>query len=405
MLIIINNGSTSKKYALHGEMSTDADNSDVTDLLSVHYEETPTGYVLTEELTAPDGKKSSREIPIDKPAFLGSFSHFVDLLITRNLISSEDDVKSVAFRVVAAGTFFQKHRIIDRNFLEKIDEVYEISPLHIKPLKDEIANVADRLPDVKMIAVSDSAFHSTMTDVARTYSIPTKIAEALDIYRFGYHGISVGAAIRQMKKVDPKARKIIVCHMGGGTSVTAVEDGKSIDTSMGYSPLDGVPMATRSGYLDPNAILTIMDDQDFTTSEMQNFLYDRCGMVGISEISSDTRVLLQEAQKGNRQADLALNVYAYEINKYIGAFVLLMGGVDAVVFAGTIGERSAEVRRRICERLVKFEALNIKLDNSRNKLQVKGIGKISEDDSGVALHVVPTDEDAEMARIVLENKL
>ena len=320
--IVINNGSTSKNYALYkGEEN----------ICSAYYEKTPEGFALTEIAGI---KESSTEI--DKKTFEKGFDHFIDGLLTSNRIKSETEIVSVTFRVVAPNKYFQEHRIIDREFLLKLEQVAKIAPLHVIPLKEEILNARKRLPDVKEIGISDSAFHKTMKEEAFLYAIPKTLAEEYELYRYGYHGISLSATVNYLKSKDILKEKIVVCHLGGGSSITALKNGESIDTSMGFSPLEGLPMASRSGNMDSNVLLTIMDKKNFNKKETQDFLYHKCGVLGLSNISSDTRVLLREMSNGNKDAESAINLYVYTAQKYIGAYATVLGGLDALVFTGKI---------------------------------------------------------------------
>lgn len=383
--VIVNNGSASKKYALF-----EGDEK----IIFSHYENKLDGFALTETL-----KDSEEEVDVEEKVFEESFSHFMNQLLKKDLINSEDDIESVGIRIVAPGKYFQEHRVVDKGFLYKLDEVTEFSPLHIRPVKKEISAIKDRLSNINIFAISDSAFHKTIRPEAKIYSLPTEITEEFDIYRYGYHGISVSSIVAKMDKNSSLKEKMIVCHLGGGSSLTAVKGGKSLDTSMGFSPLEGVPMASRVGTIDPNALLSIIDHKDFTTAEMQDFLYHKCGMLGLSGVSNDTRNILEEANNGNERADLAINFYTYEIQKMIGAYTVALGGLDTLIFTGTIGIRSAEVRRRVCAGL---GVIGCELDNSKNKLQIKGNGKISTENSKVEIISLQTDEVGEMARILAE---
>lgn len=388
--IIVNNGSTSKKYAFY---TGDEFN------FFAHYEQTPEKLIVTENLR---GIEKEQGISVD--IFKNSFSDFVDKLLEYKLLDSEDDVTGVAVRIVAPGKVFQSSQIIDDDYLEKLDEVYHLSPLHLKPVKEELAYIKSRLPGVKIVAISDSEFHKSITGPAKIYALPKKITEKLGLYRYGYHGISVSASLREYteKFSTPEKvvnEKIIICHLGGGSSITAIKDGKSFDTSMGFSPLEGLAMASRSGNVDPNALLAIMDSEDFDTKELQNFLYKECGMLGISGITADTRELLELDRSGHADAKLALDFYIYHIQKIIGSFSVVMGGLDTIVFTGTIGERSAEMRKRICEKL---EILGIILDAGKNKMQLNGDGLINSADSKVKVVALSTEEIDEMAKIALK---
>jgi len=380
--IIVNNGSVSKKYALYENNK---------ELFKIHYEKTPVDFIITE---VKDGEEKEEQIYPN--VFEDSFSDLIDRLLKHDLILYEDDIDAVSLRIVAPGKFFQKHRLIDKKYLLELDDIYELSPLHIGPVKKEISEIIERLPKVKMLAISDSAFHNTMSETAQSYSFPEKMTKKLDLYRFGYHGLSVSSVIRILDKKDSSLDKIIVCHLGGGSSITAVKNNKSVDTSMGFSPIEGVPMATRAGTADPNALISIIESENMSTDELQDFLYKKCGLKGISGTSGDTRVILAKAHKGDKKAELALDVYAYQIAKTISSYYIVLGGIDAIVFTGTIGERSAEVRKRICEKLSIFGA---ELDNGENKTSIKGGNSINSVDSKIKVEIIPTAEVDEMAQV------
>jgi len=380
--IIINNGSASKKYALYeGNVA----------LFNIHYEQTPTNYIVTEI-----SNKEEKEEQIDSSIFKESFSDFIDRLLKYDFISYEDDIDAVALRIVAPGKLFQEHRIIDKNYLVKLDDICELSPLHITPVKKEISEVRERLPKVKLVAVSDSSFHKTMGENARMYAFPCKLTEELELYRYGYHGLSVASVVRLSEEKNSNLKKVVVCHLGGGSSITAVKNGQSVDTSMGFSPLEGVPMATRAGSADPNALISLINSEDFTTSELQEFLYHECGLKGISGTSGDTRIILEKAKEGDKRSQLALSVYIYQIVKTISSYYPVLGGLDAVIFTGTIGVRSAWIREQICEGLSIY---SISIDLSKNKLSIKGEADLSSSESKTKVLVIPTAEIDEMAQI------
>ncbi len=236
-----------------------------------------------------------------------------------------------------------------------------------------------------------------MNQSAKLYAFPKKIIEKLGLYRYGYHGISVSSVVDDVKKNYTEYNNLVVCHLGGGSSITAVKNGQSFDTTMGFSPLEGLPMSTRAGSADPNALISIMDSEDFDTKELQNFLYKECGLKGLSGLSNDTRVILDEVSKGNPDAIKALDLYIYQIQKTIGSYFTVLGGLDAIIFTGTIGERSAEVRRRICNGL---SILGVEMDPGKNKLQINGDGQITGTESKVKIFAIRTKEIKEMFRIL-----
>jgi acetate kinase len=380
-IIIVNSGSVSKKYALYQGVNL---------ILSAHFE------ILPNELQIhiKNGENISRSQKINKENFDKAFDYFIDLLIEGKIINSEKEIKAVSFRVVAPGKFFQKDLEIDKNFLEKLDEISDISLIHIKTMRVEMNQVIDRLPQTRYFAISDSAFHSTIPEYAGRYAIANNITEELELYRYGYHGISVSSIIEALKQEDKLFPKTIVCHLGGGSSITAVLNGQSVENSMGYTPLEGLPMSTRSGSVDPGAILSIMDYQDYETEEMKNFLFYHSGLLAVSEISSDIRELIKYTEEGNLKTALALNMFTYSIKKHIGSYMAVLGGLDLLVFTGTIGERSDIIRNKICAGLDK---IGIELDNDLNQ-KIDGNGYINKPKSPVAILVKKTDEMLEMAR-------
>lgn len=384
--LIVNNGSASKKYSIYEDSKL---------LFCADYERVGDSFVKNERGGSQD--EQNNEVQIDVELFNNALSDFVSSAIAKGCISSEKDIKKIALRVVAPGNFFQKHKKIDQKFLEFLDEKLQMSPLHIAPVQAEISNIMDLFSDSEIYAISDSAFHRSKPDYANIYAYPRDITKKLELYRFGYHGLSVSSVVNKLKKQYSLPEKLIVCHLGGGSSVTAVKNGRSVDNTMGYSPLEGVPMATRIGNADPNSLFAVMNEKDFDIDEIQNFLYKECGLKGVSGLSSDTRIILREDKEGNVFAKLALDYYSYEIKKVIGAYKTILGGVDAIVFTGTIGVRSSDVRKRILDGL---ESEGIIFDVSKNKLMIKNEGNIKSSKSKVDIWVLQTDEMAEMNRIL-----
>ena len=390
-IIIINSGSVSKKYALYGGEEL---------LLSAHFEILPKEF----QMHLKKGETFSRSERISKENFDHAFDFFVDLLIKSKIIEKETDIVGVAFRIVAPGLTFQKDQIIDKNYLAKIDEVAENSLIHIKAMRDEMNQAIERLPKTTHFAISDSSFHITNPEQARRYAISNKITEAIELYRYGYHGISVSSIVEHLKVENKLPARMIVCHLGGGASLTAVLNGKSLENSMGYTPLEGIPMSTRCGNIDAGAVLAMMDYEDYEPSEMKEILFHESGLQAISEVSSDTRDLIEQMEAGNKKATLALDIYTHAIKKYLGAYMAILGGLDLIVFTATVGERSYKLREKICQNL---EHLGIKLDLDLNKKLNEQEGYINKPGSEVSILIKKTDEMAEMARRtykLLENK-
>lgn len=381
-IIIVNSGSVSKKYALY--QGTEL-------LLSAHFEILPTEF----QIHLKKGDTYSRSEKITRENFEEAFDFFIDTLIEKKLINKESDVAAVAFRIVAPGLVFQNDQIINKEYLAKIDVIAENSLIHIKAMRDEMNQVIDRLPKTPHFAISDSSFHSTNPEHVKRYAISNSATEKIELYRYGYHGISVSSIVEKMKSQNTLPAKMIVCHLGGGASLTAVLNGKSLENSMGYTPIEGILMSTRSGNIDAGAVLALMDYEDYDPSEMKEILFNESGLRAVSEVSADTRDLIEQAEKGNKKAILALDMYIHSIKKYIGAYIAILGGLDAIVFTATVGERSYKIRERICSHL---EHLGISLDVDLNKKLNEHEGYINKPGSDVSILIQKTDEMAEMAR-------
>lgn len=250
-------------------------------------------------------------------------------------------------------------------------------------------------PKTPIVGISDSAFHKNVPDFAKYYAIPKEISDKYEMYHYGYHGISVGSIVERLSKGGKIGNKTIVCHLGGGSSVVAVKDGKSFNTSMGYSPLEGLVMATRAGDIDPVVVIhlgrKLKKEKD---SELEEYFNEKCGLLGLSGISSDVRDLISAESKGDKNAKLAIDKLVMSIKKYIGAFSAQMGGLDTLVFSGTIGERSFIIRERILNGL---EYLGINMNKSVNDKSEGVDAEISNSDSKVKVQVVLTDEMEDMA--------
>lgn len=290
------------------------------------------------------------------------FQIFLNLCTEKGAIRSFEEIKSVAVRIVAPGTFFTEHRPIDESYLSKLRAAAPRSPLHVVPTIAEIESITSLLPGSKLYGISDSAFFRRVPAVAKLYAISPALASAHDIYRFGYHGLSAQSIVGALEKTAIPERAVI-CHLGSGNSVIAVRNGEAIDMSMGFTPLEGIPMGSRSGNIDPNAIFYLMKALQKNAEEMQSFLYKECGLLALSGVSPFIKDLLDLEQSGSTPAHDALELYVYCIKKYIGASVAALGGIDALIFTGAVGERSADIRRRVCSGLC---GLNIGLDSNKN---------------------------------------
>lgn len=321
-----------------------------------------------------------------------AFARMLEASLSQGAASSTTDYVAVGLRIVAPGTFFQKHALIDDSYVDKLRALLDEDPVHISPILSEIDAIRAHLGDVRIIGLSDSAFHADMLPAARSYAIDAKDAQSADIQRFGYHGFSFASVVHSLQANDPLPERLVVAHLGSGASVAAIRGGVSIDTSMGFSPLEGLAMQTRSGDIDPAALMRLARIKGFSFGELEHYLYTQSGLRGLSGRSGDVRELLRLEREGDAQAHFALEVFSYRVRKYIGAYAAALGGVDTLVMTGTIGECSPVMRERICRGL---EFLGLATHPSKN-FSESGTADIGvEPRKVIAMH---TEEMREMAR-------
>ena len=316
-------------------------------------------------------------------------------------ITSVADIHAVGHRVVHGGEHFKQSVKIDEEVLRAIEDCIELAPLHnptnIKGIQAAREVLGSGLPQV---AVFDTAFHQTLPEQAYLYAIPYQLYRRHRIRRYGFHGTShryVAYRYRQLQNIGRDDTNVITIHLGNGCSIAGIRSGNSQDTSMGLTPLEGLVMGTRSGDLDPAIVDFICVKEGLTSNEVETLLNKQSGLLGISGLTNDMRELLAEERENNdRRAHLAIEIFCYRVRKYIGAYLAAIGGADAVIFTGGIGENSPEVRSRICSGLA---WISLSLDEEKNSLAQKGFeGKISNDDSRLAAYVIPTDEELLIAR-------
>ena len=316
------------------------------------------------------------------------------------VIKSLSEVGAVGHRVVHGGEKFTSSCLINDESMKAIEECNDLAPLHNPANLIGIRACQELMPGVPMVAVFDTAFHQTMPDVAYTYGIPYEYYEKYKVRRYGFLGTSHSYVSKRTAEIVGKPydqMKIIVCHLGNGASISAVNCGKSVDTSMGLTPLEGLVMGTRSGDLDPAIIDFVGKKEGLSLDEMNEVLNKKSGMLGISGVSSDGRDLEAAAETGNKRAQLALDVFDYRVIKYIGAYAAAMNGVDAIAFTAGIGENNIKMRKDVCSSLT---YLGVKLDEEKNN--VRGEERIiSADDSKVQVLLVPTNEELAIARETL----
>ena len=384
-ILVINAGSSSLKYQL-----INMDNDEVIakgncerigiDGRITH--KTASGYSVTEDCSFPTHTEA--------------FEKVIEKLTSGDgkVVDSVSEISAVGHRVVQGGDIFSKSVIATDEVIDQIEKLSPLAPLHnpahVLALRACRKVVGDNVP---MVVVFDIAFHQTMPSKAFMYGLPYEDYEKYSIRKYGFHGtshrfVSADFAKRIGKPLDQL--KMVTCHLGNGSSITAVDCGKSVDTTMGFTPLDGVIMGTRCGAIDASAVLYLMEKTGMNASEMSNYLNKKCGFFGITGGKSDNRDIEAGVAAGDERCALASNMLGYEIKKQIGAYAAAMGGLDAVVFTGGIGENAIGIRKLACSGL---EFLGIKLDEERNVALNHGEGRISTDDSKVEVWIVPTNEE------------
>lgn len=381
--LIINTGSASKKYAFYFGPKK----------VYTAWFEFEDGKPIVTEFFGNDKVKTK----ISQDDYLIAISFIYNSLITKGFIKKKEDISYVGVRIVAPGEYFLKNRIIDKEYIKMAQIALTKVPLHLEPALNEIKYVKKFLGNSKLIyGISDSSFHSTIPEYERFYAIPIKDTRKFGLYQYGYHGISVSSVVSRAEKILKKIpKRVIVCHLGGGASITAVQDGKSIDTSMGFTPLDGLIMATRVGNIDPGVVLLLSEKLKKNSREMETYFNNECGLLGLSGKSCDLRELIEHEKSGHIDSKLSIKVYVNTIKKYIGRMAVDLGGVDLLIFAGTVGERSSLIRERICEGL---DFLGVEIDKKVNNKLFGIEGMINKQNSKCKILIVKTDEMEEMAK-------
>lgn len=323
----------------------------------------------------------------------------LDSLVDKNYgaIASMDEIAAVGHRVVHGGEDFSGSVIITEEVKKALEKCSELAPLHNPPNLMGIYACEEILPNIPMVGVFDTAFHQTMSPAAFMYAIPYELYEKHKIRKYGFHGTShkfVANRAAEMLGKPIEELKIITCHLGNGASIAAVDGGKSIDTSMGFTPLEGLAMGTRCGDMDPAIVTFLMEKDDLSCFEINEIMNKKSGVLGISGVSSDFRDIEKAAEEGNERAQLALDLYYKSVNKYIGAYATQMGGLDAIVFTAGLGENSPETRKNSCKGL---EFLGVNIDDAKNNVRGKET-IITTDDSKIKVLLIPTNEELAIAR-------
>ena len=327
----------------------------------------------------------------------------LNILIDKNIgvIKSFDEIGAIGHRVVMGGWIFKESTLIDDEVIDQIDKLAEMAPLH-NPAHVLCMRACKKvMPNIPQVAIFDTSFHSTMPEKAYMYAIPYEYYEKYKIRKYGAHGTSHKFVANRVAEIMGKPiedLKIISCHLGQGASLCAVDGGKSIDTSMGLTPLAGVPMGSRSGDVDPSVLTYLMDKEKISPSEMNTILNKKSGKLGLSGVSIDDRDIEAAAKEGNKRAQLAIDNFVYQVVGYIGRFAAQMKGVDVITFEAGIGENGIDVRKEICDYL---GYLGVKIDEEKNNCRGKEV-EISTPDSKVKVYVVPTNEELMIARETME---
>ena len=387
-ILVLNCGSSSIKYKLF-DMTT----KEVMAQGGIEKIGLPGSFL---KLTLPNGEKKILEK--DVPEHTTGIDFILNTLVSEEYgaIKSLEEINAVGHRMVHGGEKFAKSVLLDKEVLDAFIACNDLAPLHNPANLKGVNAVSAILPNVPQVGVFDTAFHQTMPDYAYMYAVPYELYKKYGVRRYGFHGTShryVSKRVCEFLNIPVEGTKIITCHVGNGGSITAVKDGKSVDTSMGMTPLEGLMMGTRSGDIDGGAVTYIMEKEGLDATGVSNLLNKKSGVLGVFEKSSDMRDLESAAATGEPRAVLAENMYFYRIKKYIGAYAAAMGGVDVIVFTGGVGENQANARSGACEGL---EYMGVKVDLEKNKTRgVEAI--ISADDSKVKVVVIPTDEELMIA--------
>ena len=347
-----------------------------------------------------DGREYSAETPM--PDHTAAFDCLKYALVESDAkaVESLDEISAVGHRIVQGGAIFSESVVVDEKVVEEIENLADLAPLHNKAHAQGIRACLESFgKDVPEVVVFDTAFHSTMPETSYLYALPYEYFEKYKIRRYGFHGTShryITQRYFELTGKEKEGSRIVTCHLGNGSSISAVKDGKCYDTSMGLTPLDGFMMGTRTGTLDPSVVTYIIEKENLGAKELSDLFNKKSGMLGVSGISSDNRDVEQAAKEGNKRAQLAITMQRYQITKFVGQYIAALGGTDAIIFTGGIGENGDELREYVAEH---FGYMGVKIDPELNKKMIRGgEGLISTPDSSVAVYVIPTNEELMIAR-------
>lgn len=387
-ILVINAGSSSLKYQLIDMTDESVVLKGVCERISF------SGSTLTQKTFDKRETFIQSDMPTHKEALELVIKAMLDP--EKGALKDISEIGAVGHRVLHSGEDFKKSVVIDDEVIKICEKNAELGPLHMPGEIACIKSCREVMPNVPMVAVFDTTFHSTMPAKAYMYGIPYEVYDKYKIRKYGFHGTSHKFVSEETAKfLGDKNAKIIVCHLGNGSSVSAVKDGKCQDTSMGFTPLEGLVMGTRSGDIDPAAVEFMRVKLGLSPEEVVNYLNKKCGMLGISGFSSDMRDNTEAMLNGNERAKLAIEMVAYRVKKYVGSYIAVLGGVDAIVFTGGIGEHSFRVREMVMDGM---EYCGAKLDKKKNEEYGSDVGYINTEDSKVKIIVLPTNEELSIAR-------
>ncbi len=383
LILITNPGSSSRKYALYKGTEL---------VCSLHFEFEGKEIICT--LKKADGSKKVLKQTFKE--LTSTVANINRILTEEGYLGGMAKIDAILARVACPGEYFTKDHIVDEEYLKALEKGKKRAPLHVPVVAGEIEHFVKSFKDTPILAISDTSFHNDRPDLMKYYGFDTDLADKADIKKFGYHGLSIGSIVNYMKEQDILPEKLIVCHLGSGSSLTAVFEGKSLDTTMGYSPIGGLLMATRCGDMDPAAALALKRQLGYESDEsIEKYLNKECGLLGVSGQSDDMREILRLRDEGDKKGTFAHAMYVYRVQSCIGQMAASLGGVDAIVFTATIGERSDEIRRTVTQKL---NYLGFSLDDEKN------VGDFDERHVNIAadgskpIWVIRTDEFEEMLR-------
>lgn len=389
-VLVVNAGSSSLKYQLFDTVKKDVIAKGLCERIGID------GII---EHKKADGTKIKRNVPM--PNHSVATKIVVEALTDKEngCISDMKEIAAVGHRIVHGGQFFSESTLITEDVMKKLELCRDFAPLHTPASIMGIQGCMEVMPGVPQVAVFDTAFHQTMPAEAYTYPIPHKMSEKYGIRKYGFHGTSHRFVSSEMiKLLDKPAEKtkIVTCHIGNGSSISAVVGGKCIDTTMGFTPLDGLEMGTRCGSIDPAVVTFIMKKEGFTPDEMSDFMNKKCGFLGVTEKFSDSRDIEQGIVEGDKLCKLAADIQAYQVKKYIGSYAAAMNGLDAIVFTAGMGENCPELRERVC-RDMEYFGIEIDYELNAKTWRQPNIVELSTKNSKVKVFVIPTNEELVIA--------